>query len=57
MPSNKQSNVTYEAREKVLCYHGELIYEAKVLEIKPNDPKDKKAGSQYFVHYNGWKNT
>lgn len=35
--------------EKVLCYHGPLLYEAKIL-------KSKKENSSYsyFVHYQGW---
>jgi len=35
--------------EKVLCYHGPLLYEAKIL-------KNKKEGNSYsyFVHYQGW---
>ena len=39
----------FNAEEKVLCYHGPLLYEAKVL-------KHKKEGGvyAYFVHYQGW---
>lgn len=35
--------------ERVLCYHGPLIYEAKCLKgiMKEKIPK-------YLVHYNGW---
>jgi len=35
--------------EKVMCYHGPLLYEAKCIKIK-------KEGNQYqyFVHYQGW---
>jgi len=47
----------YEKDEKVLCFHGELLYEAKVLESKARDPNDKKDGFMYRVHYKGWKNT
>ncbi|KAJ9623614.1 Esa1p-associated factor [Taxawa tesnikishii (nom. ined.)] len=43
--------------EKVLCFHHELLYEAKVLESRPVDPNDKKTAYQYRVHYKGWKNT
>ncbi|CAG2105607.1 unnamed protein product [Medioppia subpectinata] len=38
----------YEVDERVLCFHGPLIYEAKCLKRRP-EPK-----RQYFVHYNGW---
>jgi len=39
----------FSADEKVLCYHGPLLYEAKILKHK------KEGGSyNYFVHYQGW---
>lgn len=47
----------YEKDDKVLCFHGDLLYEAKVLKVKMPDPKDKKSPPLYFVHYKGWKNT
>ncbi|XP_014221767.1 mortality factor 4-like protein 1 [Trichogramma pretiosum] len=37
--------------EKVLCYHGPLIYEAKLL--KSSVTKDGKS-TQYYIHYAGW---
>ena len=36
--------------EKVLCFHGPLIYEAKCL--KQQSVKEK--GIKYFIHYAGW---
>uniref|UniRef100_T1GNH3 Mortality factor 4-like protein 1 n=1 Tax=Megaselia scalaris TaxID=36166 RepID=T1GNH3_MEGSC len=36
--------------EKVLCFHGPLIYEAKLL--KSQVTKDKQI--KYFIHYAGW---
>lgn len=36
--------------EKVLCFHGPLIYEAKAL--KHQIMKDKQV--KYFIHYAGW---
>ncbi|KAI9665700.1 MAG: Esa1p-associated factor [Bathelium mastoideum] len=47
----------YAKDEKVLCFHHELLYEAKVLDSKAVDPNDKKTSYQYRVHYKGWKNT
>lgn len=47
----------YAKDEKVLCFHGELLYEAKVLEHKPSASEDKKNAFMYRVHYKGWKNT
>lgn len=38
--------------EKVLCYHGPLLYEAKTVKHK----KDTKGGGEFlfFIHYQGW---
>ncbi|KAF2748997.1 MRG-domain-containing protein [Sporormia fimetaria CBS 119925] len=43
--------------EKALCFHHELLYDAKVLDVRPIDEDDKKSGFEYKVHYKGWKNT
>jgi mortality factor 4-like protein 1 len=43
--------------EKTLCFHHELLYDAKVLDVRPVDPTDKTSGFEYKVHYKGWKNT
>lgn len=47
----------FEKDEKVLCFHGAFLYEAKVLNLQQDDPKDRKSPWKYFVHYKGWKNT
>ncbi|KAF2431983.1 MRG-domain-containing protein [Tothia fuscella] len=47
----------FEKDEKVLCFHLELLYEAKVLGCKQQDPTDKKSPWMYLIHYKGWKNT
>jgi len=47
-------------QERVLCYHGPLIYEAKVLKTDTWDETTTKLGSvgvHYYVHYKGWKQT
>jgi len=54
-PSSSSS--AFAKDEKVLCFHHELLYEAKVLDSKLKDPNDKKDGNMYRVHYKGWKNT
>lgn len=46
----------FKKDEKVFCFHHELLYEAKVLEVRPVE-EDKKNGYEYRVHYKGWKNT
>nr|CAD7439081.1 unnamed protein product [Timema bartmani] len=43
------ANYATEAGERVLCFHGPLIYEAKCLEA---EVKDKQ--NQYLIHYAGW---
>ena len=47
----------YEKDEKVLCFHHEMLYEAKVIDVRQEDKNDKKAGYGYLIHYKGWKNT
>ncbi|KAA0196590.1 hypothetical protein HAZT_HAZT008252 [Hyalella azteca] len=37
--------------EKVLCFHGPLIYEAKCLKVQA---KEKEKPVKYLVHYAGW---
>ncbi|KIL58632.1 hypothetical protein M378DRAFT_86233 [Amanita muscaria Koide BX008] len=53
-------SVTYSIGEKVLCFHGPLIYEAKVLKADNFTEATTTTGlfgPHYFVHYKGWKQT
>ncbi|KAG4094276.1 MRG-domain-containing protein [Neocallimastix lanati (nom. inval.)] len=52
-------SLTFLNDERVLCYHGFLIYEAKILkgEIWENKSIPEENGPHYFVHYKGWKQT
>ncbi|MCJ1476500.1 Esa1p-associated factor [Lambiella insularis] len=56
-PNNAPTQQAYAKDERVLCFHHELLYEAKVLDSKLSDPSDKKGQVLYRVHYKGWKNT
>lgn len=49
--------LSYHKDEKVLCFHHEILYEAKILDIRHTDPEDKKSPLEYAVHYKGWKST
>ena len=52
------SDETFTVNERCLCYHGPLIYEAKVLKVRNNtEPTEDEelSGIGYFVHYKGWK--
>ena len=47
--------------ERVLCFHGPLIYEAKINKVKEVKVKAANAGEgaaatvvKYFIHYHGW---
>ncbi len=49
--------------EKVLCFHGPLLYEARINKVRLRDNKPKAGGVaapgatkilKYFVHYHGW---
>lgn len=39
----------FQEGEKVLCYHGPLLYEAKCILVETRDGK-----TQHRIHYNGW---
>jgi hypothetical protein len=42
----------------VLCFHHELLYEAKVMDDpQREDEKDPMSAWRFLVHYKGWKNT
>ncbi|KAG5646789.1 hypothetical protein DXG03_002166 [Asterophora parasitica] len=52
--------ITFTPNERVLCYHGPLIYEAKVLKIDTFTDATTLTGDvgpHCFVHYKGWKQT
>jgi mortality factor 4-like protein 1 len=54
------SALSFSVGERVLCYHGPLIYESKILKGEVWDEATTKletVGSHYFVHYKGWKQT
>ncbi|CEJ01694.1 hypothetical protein RMCBS344292_15716 [Rhizopus microsporus] len=46
----------FEQDEKVLCYHGPFIYEAKIIKRERKEEDDQDV-NMYFVHYKGWKQT
>ena len=46
------SSASYSIDDKVLCFHHELLYEAKILDAKFEDGQH-----HYKIHYKGWKNT
>lgn len=41
--------VQFQDGEKVLCFHGPLLYEAKCIKAQVKDKQTK-----YFIHYSGW---
>lgn len=57
MAPSSRSVPEFEKEEKVLCYHGPIMYDAKVVDVRQLDPKDKKSDWEYYVHYQGWKKT
>ncbi|KAF4584394.1 histone acetylase complex subunit MRG15-2 [Ophiocordyceps camponoti-floridani] len=54
-PSRHQQAPPFSKDEKVLCFHMDMLYEAKIMDVQPgNKPGD---GHRFKVHYKGWKNT
>ncbi|CAG8501408.1 819_t:CDS:10 [Diversispora eburnea] len=57
---NKDTKLNFSENEVVLCFHGPLLYEAKILKAEnwgSNDSGSGDKGPHYFVHYKGWKKT
>ena len=40
--------------ERVLCFHHEMLYEAKILDVRSTEDN---VSWQYKIHYKGWKKT
>ncbi|GAA5988582.1 hypothetical protein JCM5350_004463 [Sporobolomyces pararoseus] len=56
----QSTKLPYAENEKALCFHGPLMYEAKVLKAEMWTKamnKNGAIGPHYFVHYKGWKQT
>ncbi|KAI8988844.1 MRG-domain-containing protein [Pilobolus umbonatus] len=51
------SKFIFNKDERVLCYHGPLIYEAKIMDRSWTDEDTELIGPYYYVHYKGWKRT
>lgn len=46
----------FGAEEKVLCFHGPLLYEAKVMKAAKIEKTGPKANQPfYLIHYQGWR--
>ncbi|KAG2340068.1 MRG-domain-containing protein [Suillus weaverae] len=53
-------SLSFAVGERILCYHGPLVYEAKILKAETWDETNTKlstVGPHFFVHYKGWKQT
>jgi len=56
MPPTRQQQPQFQKDEKVLCFHMDMLYEAKIMDVQPAGDKPAD-GFRYRVHYKGWKNT
>ncbi|KAJ2456187.1 Esa1p-associated factor [Coemansia sp. RSA 2336] len=57
---DRSNELLFRPNERILCFHGPLLYEAKVVKAEMRDGSDPDApepGPHYFVHYKGWKQT
>lgn len=52
-PSSKPAAPPYAKDEKVLCFHHDMLYEAKIIEIDSTE----EGVFRYKIHYKGWKAT
>ncbi|KAI1201885.1 MRG-domain-containing protein [Nemania serpens] len=53
-PPKQEKAPPYGKDEKVLCFHGDLMYEAKIIDVRV-EPGKKADDAQYRIHYKGWK--
>ncbi|KAI6085617.1 MRG-domain-containing protein [Hypoxylon rubiginosum] len=53
-PSRQNQAPPFAKNEEILCFHGDVMYEAKILEVS-NKPGQKQEEITYRVHYKGWK--
>ena len=54
-PARQQPPPPFSKDEKVLCFHMDMLYEAKIMDVQPVEKPNE--GYRYKVHYKGWKNT
>ncbi|KXX79985.1 Chromatin modification-related protein eaf3 [Madurella mycetomatis] len=54
MAPPKQPQPPFQKDERVLCFHMEMLYEAKILDVMPGENGE---GWQYKIHYKGWKSS
>jgi mortality factor 4-like protein 1 len=50
----KQPQPPFQKDERVLCFHMEMLYEAKILDIMAAENGE---GWLYKIHYKGWKSS
>lgn len=55
MAPSKQPTSPFAVDERVFCFHMDMLYEARILEVQQGDGTG--APWQYKIHYKGWKNT
>ena len=49
MAAKQDLKPKFQEGERVLCFHGPLLYEAKCVKVAIKDKQVK-----YFIHYSGW---
>jgi mortality factor 4-like protein 1 len=52
--STAKQEPTFSKDERVLCFHMEMLYEAKILDVQAGENGE---GFQYKIHYKGWKSS
>lgn len=54
MAPPRQAQAPFAKDERVLCFHMEMLYEAKILDVQQSETGE---GWQYKIHYKGWKSS
>ncbi|KAI1328584.1 MRG-domain-containing protein [Xylariaceae sp. FL0255] len=54
MAPKQEKGTEFIKDQRVLCFHGDLLYEAKITDVRVEAGK-KAEDAQYHIHYKGWK--
>ncbi|CAG8452702.1 4377_t:CDS:2 [Paraglomus occultum] len=50
----RHAQLSFKKDDRVLCYHGPMLYDATITDIRALSDDSEGDGPQYKVHYTGW---
>ncbi|CAG8471830.1 904_t:CDS:2 [Paraglomus brasilianum] len=52
--ATRHAQLSFKKDDRVLCYHGPMLYDATITDIRAISDDSDGDGPQYKVHYTGW---